>query len=414
MIEIKNCRTCKSDKLSSVLSLGNQYVTNFVESEKEQEKITRIPLELVLCGDCKVLQLRHNAPPEAMWNEQYWYKSAISSTIIRDLKDIVDKSRTIKSLENGDLVVDIGCNDGTLLEFYKGSGIDVAGFEPSGNVAREAASKGIRVVNDFFSAKAYQETLGDKKAKVITAISMFYDLEDPNKFLADIVSTLDENGLLVIQQNYLGTMLANNAFDNICHEHREYYSLIALERLLQQHGLEIFDVEQNDINGGSIRTYIKFRDNKGLIGLQGSEGRLQEIHEREANEGLDTLMPYQEFATRIQKIKEQLRAFLIDAKSKGKRVAIYGASTRGNVALQYFELTPNWVDFATDMNPDKWGKMTVGSLIPIIPPKKMRERHPDYLLVNTWHFFDEIRAQERDYYNSGGRFITALPQFRVI
>jgi len=410
---IESCRSCGSKNLVMILSLGNQYVTNFIDSEEEQKNIPKVPLDLVLCEDCKLLQLKHNAPPESMWGDQYWYKSGISTTITDDLRDIVEKSQELIELKEEDTVIDIGCNDGTLFEFYNKKGINMIGFEPSKNVAREAVSKGFKVINNFFNAEDFRREFRDKKAKIITAISMFYDLENPNQFLQDIVSILDKEGLFVIQQNYLLTMLENNAFDNICHEHREYYSLISLKNILDKYGLEIFNIEQNEINGGSIRTYIRFKENEKLKGFKDAEQRIEKVLEKEKEVGLNTLKPYQEFADRISGIKEKLISFLDDEKEEGKKIWIYGASTRGNVALQYFGLDTTLIEGIADKNPDKEGKKTVGSLIPIFPPEKMREENPDYLLVNTWHFFDEIKKQEEELFNKGCKFVVALSEFRI-
>jgi len=413
--EIKECRSCGSKNLRFILSLGNQYVTNFIKSEQEQINIPKVPLELVLCDNCKLLQLRHNAPPESMWGNQYWYKSGISITIKVDLKDIVEKAQRLCSLKEGDFIIDIGCNDGTLLDFYnKNRGFEIIGFEPSGNVAGEAKEKGFKIINNFFNAEDFKKQFPGKKAKIITAISMFYDLENPNKFLEDIKQCLDENGLLVIQQNYLLSMLEQNAFDNICHEHREYYSLISMNNLLKKHGLEIFDIEQNNINGGSIRTYIKFKDNNNLKGFENSENRIKDAIQKEKETGLNTLKPYNEFASRINRIKEKLMDFLIQEKANNKKIWIYGASTRGNVILQYFGLDDSIIDGIADRNRDKWGKKTVGSLIPIFSSEDIRKNKPDYLLVNTWHFLDEIVKQEDKYYQEGGKFIAALPEFKII
>jgi len=409
---ISCCRSCGSNQLVQILSLGNQYVTNFVDSKEDSN--VRCPLDLVLCENCKLLQSRHNAPPESMWGDQYWYKSGISITIKEDLKDIVDKSKKIVELNSEGLVIDIGCNDGTLLSFYDILRLKTVGFEPSGNVAKEAIGKGFDVINNFFNAKDFKEKYGGKKAKIITAISMFYDLEDPNKFLEDIVACLDKDGLFVIQQNYLITMLEQNAFDNICHEHREYYSFTSLQTILAKHRLEIFDVEQNNINGGSIRTYIRFKGNENLKGFEGSKERLKKIVEKEEKLNLDTPRPYEEFARRINSIKEKLMNFLKEEKAKGKKIWIYGASTRGNVTLQYFGLGPELITAIADMNPDKWGKKTVGTMIPIISPEEFRKENPDYLLVLVWHFFDEIKQQENDWFEKGGKFIVPLPEFKIV
>ncbi len=409
---ITKCRACDSVNLAPIISLGNQYITNFVNSEEDHKKIPKVPLDLIICKDCKVLQLRHNAPPESMWDEQYWYKSGISTTIKADLKDIVDKSTTLVDVKNDDIIIDIGANDGTLLSFYtKGS---VVGFEPSKNVAEESKSKGFKIINDFFNASSFKKEFGERKAKLITAISMFYDLEDPNQFLRDIISVLDKDGLFVIQQNYLATMLQYNAFDNICHEHREYYSFMALRNLLEKHGLEIFDVEQSTINGGSIRTYIRLKGNTTIKPFEGAEKRLRDIVEMEERMELNTMKPYLEFASRIDKIKSDLVNFLKQEKAKGKKIWIYGASTRGNVILQYFDLGPDMIDSIADKNADKWGKKTVGSLISIHPPEEMRNLHPDYLIVNTWHFFDEIKNQENAYFQKGGILIAPLPELKIV
>jgi NDP-4-keto-2,6-dideoxyhexose 3-C-methyltransferase len=414
MIEVSECRSCGSKDLMPIISLGNQYVTNFILSEEEQTNVPKVPLELIMCENCKLLQLKHNAPPESMWNEQYWYKSGISTTIKQNLKEIVEEVEETVDLEENDIVIDIGCNDGTLFENYSKKDLEKVGFEPSNNVAKEASEKGFNIINDFFNAPSFKEKFGDKKAKVITAISMFYDLEDPNQFVKDITEVLDKNGLFVIQQNYLVSMLEQNAFDNICHEHREYYSLISLKPLLDRHGLEIFDVSLNDINGGSIRTLIKFKE--GILPQANPDGikRLEEQIGKEKELGLDTPVPYQEFASRIDGIKDKLMDYLKEEQSKGKKIWIYGASTRGNVILQYFGLNPDLIDSAADKNPDKDGRKTIGSLIPITSPEKLREANPDILLVMVWHFFDEIIKQEEEWFEKGGTFVVALPEFRIV
>ncbi|PJA71266.1 hypothetical protein CO153_02460, partial [Candidatus Pacearchaeota archaeon CG_4_9_14_3_um_filter_30_11] len=410
--EIKYCRSCGSKNLSPIISLGNQYITNFVE--KDNERQFKCPLDLIICENCKLVQLKHNAPPESMWNEQYWYKSGISSTIKEDLKDIVNNSEKIANPKEEEIVIDIGCNDGTLLSFYKNENLKKVGFEPSKNVAKDAREKGFHVINNFFNYEDYKKDFGDKKAKIITAISMFYDLEDPNKFMEDIVSCLDKDGLFIIQQNYLLTMLINNAFDNICHEHREYYSLFSLNHLLEKYNLEVFDIVQNGINGGSIRTYIRFKGSDKINEPEGSKERLEGIKKKEKEMQLDTLKPYLEFASRINKIKENLLNFIKKEKENGRKICVYGASTRGNVILQYFNLDENLIFCAADKNPDKWDKKTVGSLIPIVSPKELRKIDPDYLLVMVWHFFEEIKNQEKEYFEKGGKFIVPLPNFKVV
>jgi len=414
MVEkIKKCRSCSSNELEPIISLGNQYVTNFISSEKEQAKIPKVPLDLVLCNNCKLLQLKHNAPSESMWGDQYWYKSGINRLIREDLKDVLYKSQQLMPVTRGDVIVDIGCNDGTLFDFYQGES-RLIGFDPSKNVAKEAERKGYEIVNNFFNAKDLKERLGKDKAKIITAISMFYDLDDPNTFLEDITSCLDPNGLFVIQQNYLVKMLENNAFDNVCHEHRGYYSLTSLEHLLERHGLETFDLEQNSINGGSIRTYIKFKGNDKLKGFRGANNRIEGLLKKENNLNLNSPSPYKEFASRISTIKENLTDFLEKEKSLGKKICGLGASTRGNTTLQYFEFGPDLIDCIFDRNPDKEGKKTVGTLIPITSPENIQKYNPDYQLVLIWHIFKGIGDDEKEFIKNKGKFILPLPKINVV
>jgi len=411
---IDSCRSCGSKDLSEILSLGELYVTNFVKYEKEQGP--KIPLDLILCDPkqgCGLLQLRDTARSNLMWGDQYWYKSGINSMIRADLQDIVQKSKAIHPINSGDIVVDIGCNDGTMLGYYQTPGLKTIGFEPSKNVAREAQSKGINVINDFFNEKSYTSEIGKEKAKIITAISMFYDLDKPNDFVKDITKCLDKNGLLVIQQNYLATMLKNNAIDNICHEHVEYYSLHSLEHLLNRHGLETFDAELNDINGGSIRNYIRF---KGSQLTQSSEAkkRLNQLKQFEEDSKLNDVETYHAFAERINSIKTELIDFLSKEKKAGKTICALGASTRGNTTLQYFGLTPKLIDCIFDRNPDKEGKKAVGSLIPVTSPDNIGKYNPDYQLVLIWHIFKGVGEDEKNFVKNGGKFILPLPEIKII
>lgn len=424
-MERNYCRSCGSKDLKSILSLGEIYVTNFIKTEEEQGQ--KVPLELMLCNPkkgCGLLQLRHTTPSEMMWADQYWYKSGINSMIRADLKDIVEKSREIvanglRPMMSGDVVVDIGSNDGTLLDYYNLPNPNIVfnlrkvGFEPSRNVAKEAEGKGFEIINDFFNAKAYEEKIGKRKAKIITAISMFYDLDKPNDFVKDLTKCLDEDGLLVIQQNYLATMLKNNAVDNICHEHMEYYSLHSLEHLLNKHGLETFDAELNEINGGSIRNYIRFKGSK-IVQTPEAKIRLENLVDAEKEMGLDTTKPYIEFANRIKTIKNELIGFLTKEKAKGKNICALGASTRGNTTLQYFGLTPKLIDCIFDRNPDKEGKKAVGSLIPVTSPDNIGKYNPDYQLVLIWHIFKGVGEDEKKFVKKGGKFILPLPNIRII
>ena len=261
LVTRERCRVCGSPNLESVLSLGNQFISNFVDSAGEEAYTA--PLELVLCnrktGGCGLVQLKHTVPRDLLYR-QYWYKSGINQSMRNALADITDKIEKKVSLSQGDIALDIGCNDGTLLRSFRTKGLVLAGFEPATNLIPEAQVGTSKIINDFFGAGAFHREFDSRKAKVITAIAMFYDLEDPNVFVSDLKQILDESGICVIQQNYLPSMLESNAFDNIGHEHLEYYSLLSLEYLLGLHGLETFDVGLNDVNGGSFRVYVKHSD----------------------------------------------------------------------------------------------------------------------------------------------------------
>lgn len=405
------CRTCGAKNLTPIMSLGDQYVTNFVSSPEEQGE--KIPLELDLCNECKLLQLRHTTPPDLMYR-QYWYKSGISTTMVAALSDITEKAEKLIPLKAGDMVVDTGPNDGTLLRSYRQKNLKLVGFEPAKNVAPLAAVGTTTIVNDYWNYKAFEREFGSEKAKIITSIAMFYDLEDPNGFVSDIAKALDKEGLWIIQMCYLPTMLEVNAFDNICHEHLQYYSFLSLKNLLKRHKLTIFDVELNDVNGGSYRCYMKHDDAKTIKPFPGAEKRIVDLETYETKLGLDGVKAYQEFTRRVDGIKNQVRNFIKSETDKGKVVYIYGASTKGNVLLQYFDLDTKLIKAATDKNPDKWGKKTVGTMIPIVSIDQYRKDNPDYLLVLPWHFPKEIPEQECEWLKKGGKMIFPLPEFRLV
>jgi hypothetical protein len=393
--------------------LGNQYVTNFVEDLESDYQ--RGPLDLVLCnvkdGGCGLLQLKHTMERDVLYRK-YWYKSGISTTMVKALADITVAAQKTVKLSSGDTVVDIGANDGTLLRQYKVPGLMTVGFEPS-NLWKLAEEGNSKIIHDYFSHESFKRELGEKKAKVITSIAMFYDLEDPNSFVEDIKNCLDTNGVWIIQMNYLGLMVENNTFDNISHEHLEYYSLLSLTNLLERHNLKAFDVELNDVNGGSFRIYAKHK-NANLKCPAGCEERLEKQEKYEKKMGFDDSKIYSKFTQRIEKGKKDLLEFLNQERKKGKKIFIYGASTRGLVVLQYYGIDNTLISGAADMNSDKWGKYIVGTGIPIMSVEDYRKQKPDYLLVLPYHFLDEIRQQEKDFIKNGGKMIVAIPDFKVI
>lgn len=406
--EKDSCRVCHK-KLKSIITLGEQYVVNFIDSS--DQNLIKAELDLVLCnlkdGGCGLLQLRHTVPGELLYRN-FWYKSGVNQSMRDALKNITDAIKEKIELNSNDIVVDIGANDGTLLRSYEIDGLNLIGFEPAKNLVSDASVGTTKVINDFFNSSAFQNEFPNRKAKVITSIAMFYDLDDPNEFVNNISKILDDNGIWVIQMNYLGTMLENNSFDNIVHEHLEYYSLKSLENLLSRHDLEIFDAEINDVNGGSIRTYVKKK--KAVFSITSN---INKIREYEKQIGLDDIQSYLEFANRIKELKKKTRTFIENQVKAGKIVYVYGASTRGNTLLQYYELDKTLIRAAADRNPIKWGKKIVGSEIPIISEEQARKEKPDYFLVLPWYFLKEFLEREKEYLQDGGKFIVPLPEFQI-
>jgi len=403
-VPITKCRLCHSEKIIRLVSLGNQHVSDFVTAKGDSP---RSPLELVRCAGCSLVQLKHTFPRDSLYRH-YWYRSGISSTMRTALEDIVEKACRIVNPTLGDLVVDIGCNDGTLLRAYKQSGLRRVGFEPAKNLVKDAIKGTDYIFNDYFRFDLFRKKFPDSKAKIVTSIAMFYDLDDPTSFVIDASRILDPHGVWVIQQNYLLTMLEQNGFDNIGHEHLTYYSLETMGLLLTEHDLEVFDVETNDVNGGSFRIYVS---HKGRFPVNESVLRLKD-YEKKLFSRLPSI--YTEFAKNVRMASLQLKRFVANEVDRGKRIYVYGASTRGNTILQYCKLDHNLIEKATDANPEKWGRKTPGTGIPIVSKEEARRDKPDYFLVLPHHFLDEIRRQETDYLRSGGKFIVPLPKFRIV
>ncbi len=412
-----SCRVCGS-AVDPILSLGDQYVSTFLAPE--QPDGTKAPLELVLCQHCRLLQLRHTVPVELMY-QNYWYRSGTNRTMRDALADVTRTAAELVRLEAGDAVLDIGCNDGTLLGSYTVPGVYKIGFDPAQNLAvfsREVADK---VIVGFFDGDRFlaEPDLRALRPKVITSIAMFYDLEDPHRFVTDVQRILHPDGVWIVQMSYLPLMLKQNDFGNICHEHLEYYSLQSLEYLLSLRDFVIVDAQLNDVNGGSIRALIRNHSaNQKTFGdeayrKQAAE-RLRKLRENEAELGLEGMTPYREFADRVQGIKRDVSGFIKDEVGRQKRVFVYGASTKGNTMLQYFGLDKSVIDAAAERNPDKWGKVTVGTRIPIISEAAARAAKPNYFLVLPWHFIEEFKERERDYLSSTGKFIVPLPQFVLV
>ncbi|MEK7464446.1 MAG: class I SAM-dependent methyltransferase [Patescibacteria group bacterium] len=414
---IESCRSCGFKNLTQIFSLGNLYVSDFLDPGQEYQG-TEAPLELVLCnqkdGGCGLLQLRHTVSGEVMYRN-YWYKSGINQTMTDELNGIANKVSEIVGLKSGDLVIDIGANDGTLLRGYKIPGLKTVGFEPAKNLEEEGKKGTTKIIVDFFNHNSWEKEFGNAKAKSITAIAMFYDLDNPNIFVSDIVKCLDDDGILVIQMMYLPSFLGQNAVDGICHEHLEYYSLMALENLLARHGLEVFDLEMREhINEGSVRIYVRKKGlGKNLSVYDGAKQRVLAVREKEKSLGLDDKDIYERFAKRTIETKERVVSFIKQEIASGKKVHGYAASTKGNTTLQFYGLKPELIEAIADRNSLKWGKITVSTKIPVVSEIQSRSQKPDYYFVLAWHFLPEFREREKEFFKNGGKFIVPMPEFKI-
>ena len=405
LMKIKTCRSCNSKNLIEIISLGNQYLSDFLKTNRKPKAF---PLKIVVCKKCFLVQLEHTTPQKFLYTERYGYKSGINQTMKDELEGIVEKAlQKIKIVNKDTMVVDIGANDGTLLKNYPKKIFSV-GVEPIEKFAKEAKKYTNKVVNDYFTYEAFAKVVKNKKADVVTAISCFYDMEEPNEFVEDVKKIMKDDGVFIIQQNYLVGMLKQNAFDNIVHEHLEYYSLFSLNNLLEKHGMEVFDVEERTLNGGSFRTYIAFKGKhkktKAVLKMERSEKRLK----------LNNKKIYLDFAKRIKDNKENVLNFIKKQNGLGKLVYLYGASTRGNTLLQYFKLNNKLITKAVERNPEKWGKIIASVGIPIISEEEARKDKPDYMLVLPWFFKEEFLQREKKYLENGGHFIFPLPKLNVI
>jgi len=416
--EIACCRACRSKELINVLTLGDLAVSDFVSNPHSDTGI-KAPLELVLCNPksngCGLLQLRHTVSNEAMYRN-YWYRSGINQTMINELEDISKSAANTVGLQQDDFVIDIGANDGTLLRGYKIEGLNTVGFEPARNLYDYGKIGTTKIINDFFNHAAWVNHFDLKKAKVITAIGMFYDLDDPNTFLDDICQCLDDQGVFIIQMMYMPFALERNAFDGICHEHLEYYTMKSLENLLNRHGLKIIDVQmREEINEGSVRFYICKDEvtTKNLITSE-SQARVAKLRNAEERLGLEELSTYKALVQRIENARKSTLDFLKQEKARGKKIHGYAASTKGNTTLQYYGINSELVESIADRNPVKWGKYTVASGIPVISEEDSRAQMPDYYFVLAWHFLSEFLAREQEFLDRGGKFIVPMPEFKII
>lgn len=393
------CRLCGGAGLDSVISLGNLYVNAFPRAP--DPALPRAPLHLVRCRSCGLAQLADSVSPDLLYRETFWYKSAVNSTMRRHLRNLVEDAGDRLDRVGGPRTwLDLGANDGYLLEEV-GSQFPACrrvGVEPARNLRDECLLHADEVLTDYFKASALEGQTFD----VITSVAMFYDLDDPHLFVRDVLKVLAPGGLWVNQLSYTPTMLKRTAFDNLCHEHLCYYDLTTLSRLYQQHGFQVVDVAFNDLNGGSFRVYARrAAESPEVDGEAGFTLRRERVDA--------DLTDYLGFARRVEKWRKTARSLI---PRLPEPLHVYGASTKGNTLLQYLGLLPEF-SAAADRNPDKWGRFTVGSWLPIISEEESRERQPGTYFVLPWAFRDEFLERERAFRERGGVLVFPLPHFEV-
>lgn len=415
LVHRKTCRCCGSSALTNVINLGDQFLQgSFVKPGKELPPARKISTSLVRCDPtrdekaCGLLQMETTVPPEVLYSA-YWYRSGTNNTMRTHLQGIAERAVAMIRRTSA-TVLDIGCNDGTLLGFYP-DGFRKFGVDPS-DVAREI-SFDATIVQDIFPSPELFRLLGDSLFDVITSIAMFYDLEDPVAFTKEIKRALAPDGLWIFEMSYMPSMLKLNSYDTICHEHLEYYSLAVIEHILKRADMKLVNVELNSINGGSIRCYASHADSLAFKDEQ-SISRIKQLRQEEFDMELDTDKPYRNFQDRINVHKDELNTLLKRLKKDGKTIHVYGASTKGNTILQWCGIDNRIVDFAAERNPDKYGAFTLGTDIPIISEAESRALKPDYYFVLPWHFKDEFVEREKAILKAGTGMIFPLPQVSII
>lgn len=407
--EINRCRIGKSENLISVLNLGTQALTGIFPNSAD-ESVTRGPLELVWAPDSGLLQLKHSYEVSEMYGDNYGYRSGLNQSMVDHLTYKVRYLERLTNPKLGDVILDIGSNDATTLKAYSISGLKRVGIDPTGRKFAKYYTSDIQLVPDFFSVKAYKSIM-QQSAKIITSIAMFYDLEDPIQFAREIESVLADDGVWHFEQSYMPSMLRTNSYDTICHEHIEYYSLGVVMKILTAAGLKIIDVGMNNVNGGSFAVTAAKSSNKSL---KINHSVIDWLLEQEDRMGLNTPKPFRDFEERVFRHRNDLVRLISALVADGKKVIGYGASTKGNVTLQFCGFTNTDILAIAEVNSEKFGRITPGSHIPIISEAEAHAMKPDYFLVLPWHFKDNILRREKEYLAAGGKMIFPFPEIEII
>lgn len=415
--EIQACRICGNRQLDPVFHLGTQHLTGVFPRDAEgQRTLTSGPLELVKCRSgatpdaCGLLQLRQSYSPAEMYGANYGYRSSLNRSMVEHLHAKVRRILARVPLSDGDCVLDIGCNDGTLLRGYPETGPLLIGMDPTAAKFRSYYPPHVKLVTDFFSAAEFSKASGGRKAKIVTSIAMFYDLQEPLTFVRQVRDVLADDGVWVFEQSYMPAMLETLSYDTICHEHIEYYALSQIRWMMDRARLKILDVEINAVNGGSFSIMVA----KAQGPHKADDAGIERILAAERAAGLETMAPYRQFSERAAQHREDLKRLLGAIRAGGEKILGYGASTKGNVILQFCGLGARDLPCIAEVNEDKFGAQTPGTGIPIVSEKDARAMKPDYFLVLPWHFRDNILQREAAFLNAGGKLVFPLPRIGIV
>jgi hypothetical protein len=406
---ITHCRICDSSDLTDLFTFGDQFLaTAFVRSNTEHPLAgIKVPLSVTLCRSCGLVQLKESVRRDLLFHD-YFYRSSTNPMMRRALNEVADDLSSHAALKTGDFVLDVGCNDGTMLEFFDPGTVRI-GIEPARNIDWSGVDQSIHIVNDFFSKEVALRASGGQLYRGISSVAMLYSVEDVNAFAAQIRELLAPDGVWCIQVSYLQSMLDTLSFYDICHEHLYYFTLGTLSRVLERHSLEIFDVSTNDVNGGSLRLFATHQN-----GAKQKTNRLRNLTDTEGKQNLDSPETYTEFFGRVRAARETVRDYIRNEKAHGRMVVGLGASTKGNVLLQFFGLDRNWLPYISERNPDKVSLRTLGTDIELISEESARALSPSCMLVLIWFFKDEILKRERSYLEQGGKLLFPMPYLHLV